>query len=632
MNWRLKSKIKFLFFLFTPIVFGIFLTSLVFGNNDFKKVPQADNIQNILIENTEPTIKEPEKPKYYYFRKDKDQKIKISAEAYVVGDLSTGEIILAKNQDTHFPIASVSKLMTALVADKNRVDEDIAKVSRTALNTYGENGGFYLGEKIKVTDLFYPLLMESSNDAAEVIAEFFGRENFLQKMNRQAVELKMTETSFKDPSGLSENNLSTAADLFKFAGYLNQKEENLLKITTNKSYSNKKHVWFSNNQFLHKKEYIGGKSGYIDESKQTVISIFSLPLGEKTSRPIGITLLRSTDRARDVENILSYLKKNIYYGGSGDANADWIKEKLDIPDVNDNYVRLIFGGDIMLDRGVKNSTMKNFGGDYSLLFKNLEIFKEADIVFANLEGPASDLGEDLGSLYSFRMDQSVVPALKGAGISILSVANNHVGDWGREAYEDTLDILKENEIYYTGGGKTSIEAEQPTIIEKNGIKVGYLGFSDVGPNWMAASETIPGLLLANNPRFAEIIKNASQQVDHLIVSFHWGDEYQDIHNARQELLAHKAIDNGAKIVVGHHPHVAQDIEVYKNGYIIYSLGNLIFDQAFSEKVMQGLLIEIELSKDGYMTAKKNIVKSNRLFQPDKVILGKEEIVKFKPVQ
>jgi poly-gamma-glutamate synthesis protein (capsule biosynthesis protein) len=326
------------------------------------------------------------------------------------------------------------------------------------------------------------------------------------------------------------------------------------------------------------------------------------------------------------------LKKNIYYGGSNDANADWIKEKLDIPDVNDNYVRLIFGGDIMLDRGVKNSTMKNFGGDYSLLFKNLEIFKEADIVFANLEGPASDKGEDLGNLYSFRMDQSVVPALKGAGISILSVANNHVGDWGREAYEDTLDLLKENEIQYAGGGKTSLEAEQPTIIEKNGIKIGYLGFSDVGPNWMAASETIPGLLLANNPRFAEIIKNASAQVDHLVVSFHWGDEYQDIHNARQELLAHKAIDNGAKIIVGHHPHVAQDIEVYKNGYIIYSLGNLIFDQGFSEKVMQGLLIEIELSADGYMTAKKNIVKSNRLFQPDKVILGKEEIVKFKPVQ
>jgi len=181
------------------------------------------------------------------------------------------------------------------------------------------------------------------------------------------------------------------------------------------------------------------------------------------------------------------------------------------------------------------------------------------------------------------MDPSVVPALSGAGFSVLSVANNHVGDWGRDAYIDTLSRLKENEIQYTGGGNNLQEAEQPTIIERNGMKIGYLGFSDVGPDWMQATDMDAGLLLASDSNFDSIIQNAAKQVDDLVVSFHWGVEYQTKHNARQELLAHKAIDDGAKIVIGSHPHVTQDTEVYKNSFIDYSLGNFIFDQYFSGK-------------------------------------------------
>jgi poly-gamma-glutamate synthesis protein (capsule biosynthesis protein) len=204
-----------------------------------------------------------------------------------------------------------------------------------------------------------------------------------------------------------------------------------------------------------------------------------------------------------------------------------------------------------------------------------------------------------------------------------------MGDWGRVAYIDTLSRLRENEILYTGGGFDKQSAEQPTIIEKYGIKIGYLGFSDQGPNWMGANTDLAGVLLANNPRFDEIIKNASTKVDYLVVSFHFGDEYQTIHNARQELLAHKAIDNGAKIVIGHHPHVMEDVEVYKNGYIAYSLGNLIFDQGYYKpEKKQGLILEVKLGSNKSMTVKKNIVKLNSVFQPDKVILGKEEKIKF----
>jgi poly-gamma-glutamate synthesis protein (capsule biosynthesis protein) len=174
----------------------------------------------------------------------------------------------------------------------------------------------------------------------------------------------------------------------------------------------------------------------------------------------------------------------------------------------------------------------------------------------------------------------------------------------------------------------SVEAEKPTIIEKYGMKIGFLGFSDVGPNWMKATEEKAGLLLASNPRFDEIIKNASKQVDYLIVSFHFGAEYKTVHNARQEFLAHQAVDDGAKIVIGHHPHVAEDTEVYNNSFIAYSLGNFIFDQAFSTNTMQGMLLNIKLSRDGSMTVQKNITKLNSVFQPYQIIKGKEEKVKF----
>src|SRR3989344_4223785 len=289
-------------------------------------------------------------------------------------------------------------------------------------------------------------------------------------------------------------------------------------------------------------------------------------------------------------------------------------------------------GDIMLDRGVQSSVVKNFGNDYSALFEKIpaKLLKNSDIAFANIEGTASDQGTDRKNLYSFHMDLSVVPALAGAGFDILSLANNHVGDWGQSAYIDTISRLKENEILYTGGGISETEAEMPIIIEKHGMKIGFLGFSDVGPNWMEAGPEKAGLLLASDPRLEEIISNATKQVDFLIVSFHWGEEYKPLHNFHQEDLAHRAVDNGAKLVIGHHPHVAQDTEVYKESFIAYSLGNFIFDQSWSKPTMQGLLLQVKLWKDGSMDVKKNTTYLNSVFQLDRITEGKEEKIKFNP--
>jgi len=569
-----------------------------------------------------------------YYTKPLAPALSISAKSYLVDDLDTGETILAKSEKEIRPIASVSKLMTALLTEEYLPEDAVATVSKKALATEGGNGDLRVGEKIKVSDLVYPLLMQSSNDAAEVIAEWIGRENFLAKMNERAKELLMFSTSYQDPTGLSPSNRSSPSDLLQLTKYIYGKRPELLTLTTKRSYGNGLHLWPSNNQFLRHEGYLGGKSGFTDEARQTVVSLFSAKLLEGGPRNVGIALLGSTDRKRDVESILKYLNKNVAYGVKPApkivAEVPKIIEDVivaPIPEaVDPDYVTLTFAGDIMMSRGVRSSVLKNFGGDYSLLFDKLDILKNSDIVFANLEGTASDKGMDLRNLYSFRMDPQVLPALKGGGISVLSVANNHIGDYGREAFTDTLARLKENEILYTGGGLNKAESERPVVIEKYGIKIGFLGFSDKGPQFMRATDTSPGILLATDSRMSEIIKSASRNVDYLIVSFHFGEEYQSTHDAKQSELAHMAIDNGAKIVIGHHPHVIQETEVYDGGFIAYSVGNFIFDQNFSTATMQGLLLEMKLYRDGAMTAKKNTVKLSPYFQPNQIIPGKEEKV------
>lgn len=608
------------------IFVGIICASVIFKVAGYDRVPQ---IQNVDTRTPAQEAPQDAAPKNFYFIKDSKVLPKVKADAYVIGDLDTGEIILKKNEARVFPIASVSKLMTALTASELPNADDTTIVSKSALKAYGKNGNLGIGEKIKLGDIFYPLLLESSNDAAEVIAEHFGRANFLQKMNQEAERLSLASTSFEDPSGLSPNNESSALDLFNLTGYIKKQKPDILSLTLNRSYTDKKHYWYSTNQFLRDDGYIGGKSGYTDEALQTVVSTFSLPLSELGTRNIGIVLLHTPDRKKDVESIVKYARKNIYYGGEADEKSNWVKTKEGVPEISEpDFVNLAFLGDIMLDRGVKSSVNKNFNGDYSALFENMDELNKSDIVFANLEGPVSDGGKDLHNLYSFRMDPGVVPALKGAGIDIVSVANNHVGDWGQDAYTDTLAHLKENEILYAGGGLNERETETPTIIEKNSMKIGYLAFSDKGPDWMQAADDKAGILSASNPRFDEIIQNASKQVDDLIVSFHFGEEYQATHNDRQEYLAHRAIDDGAKLIIGAHPHVVEDFETYKSGFIAYSLGNFIFDQQFSANTMQGMLLEIKLYKNGSLETTKNIVKLNSVFQPEKIIKEKVEKVKF----
>lgn len=292
-----------------------------------------------------------------------------------------------------------------------------------------------------------------------------------------------------------------------------------------------------------------------------------------------------------------------------------------------NKTTIVFVGDMMLDRGVETSVKNNFEGEFSKLFENLNELKDADILFANLEGPVSDIGNNVGSIYSFHMDPNILPVIKEASFDIVSFANNHVGDWNVKAFKDTLARLDNIGILKTGAGINKIDAETPAIIEKNGVKFGFLGFSDVGPTWMEAKDDTAGILLASDPNLPQIIQNAKTKVDVLIVSFHFGVEYKKVHNARQEKLAKTAIDNGADLIIGHHPHVIEDIGEYKGKPIVYSLGNFIFDQYFSKDTMEGMLYKVTFSGKEIINTESKIITLNKQYQPEGIFL-KEEVEKI----
>jgi poly-gamma-glutamate synthesis protein (capsule biosynthesis protein) len=283
----------------------------------------------------------------------------------------------------------------------------------------------------------------------------------------------------------------------------------------------------------------------------------------------------------------------------------WVGEPAEVSE--NKTITIILVGDIMLDRGVeyiiKTQGRPTSGGypDFKFPFlKIAEEFRNADILFGNLEGPISNKGTKVGSIYSFRNDPKAIEGLSYAGFNVISLANNHAFDYGREALEDTFLRLKTAGIDYVGAGFNEGEAYSSVVKEINGMRIAFLAYTNLGPETWKASEKNSGIAWISEKDFEKIredIKNAKSKSDILIVSLHSGEEYSSSPTQFQIEFSKMAIDAGADIVIGHHPHVVQKNEQYPSGYIFYSLGNFVFDQSFSEETMRGQIVKILIEDD-----------------------------------
>ena len=274
---------------------------------------------------------------------------------------------------------------------------------------------------------------------------------------------------------------------------------------------------------------------------------------------------------------------------------------------------LLFAGDVMLSRAVGDAMIRR--KDWCWPFRLASDFtRKADIFFGNLEGPISARGKSIGSPYPFRADPKAVEGLLCAGFDVMSVANNHIGDWGRPAAEDTFRILYENNIAYAGGGFDASEAHAAKVIEANGATFGFLAYTPYAPRSIIASEHESGVASFSVDAMIEDIAAARDGSDAVIVSLHFGDEYAQEENSDQRNWAHAAIDAGAKLVIGHHPHVVQRVEHYKDGSIAYSLGNFVFDQTFSSHTMEGLLLKVVFERGKITNIAQIKVKISNSFQ------------------
>ncbi|MFA5080511.1 MAG: CapA family protein [Candidatus Paceibacterota bacterium] len=304
-----------------------------------------------------------------------------------------------------------------------------------------------------------------------------------------------------------------------------------------------------------------------------------------------------------------------------------------LQNTNDSFrdVKLVATGDIMLSRGVNARMVKN-GNNYPFL-QVADYLKNGDIIFGNLESPIA-LGDTIaldGTV--FRARPGVEKSLKDAGFNVLSLANNHMGNQGPEGINFTIDSLKNIGILTSGAGKNIEEASTPAVITKNSLRFAFLSYTDgtIIPSSYEATDDNPGVLYMDENRLVNDIAEAKKMADFVIISMHAGNEYVYSPVQKQISFSHKAIDSGADLVIGHHPHRVQDVENYNGKYIFYSLGNFVFDQEWSIETKQGLIAEIYFNKKGVVDFNLIPVLINDYCQPS-ILDGDDAVEVFKNIK
>ncbi|MBN2325278.1 MAG: CapA family protein [Spirochaetes bacterium] len=284
-------------------------------------------------------------------------------------------------------------------------------------------------------------------------------------------------------------------------------------------------------------------------------------------------------------------KRELFDTGDGDTLlyefGGWLKSAFSI----------VAGGDIMLARGTRRY-MERYGCTYPFE-KIVQEVSRADVSVANLESPISTRGSKFfpfKGIY-FRADPSSLQGLVFAGFDVLALANNHALDWGVEAIEDTMTLLKREGILYTGVGQTRQQALEPAIVRVNGTSIAFLSYNCIYPFSVDGGGTRMVTLTLNEERARREIEVVKASHDVLVVLVHGGKEYLMHPEVEKVRLLRRLVDFGADVVLGTHPHVIQDMEVYHGGLIYYSLGNLVFDQNWSVETSRGLLVEISFIGD-----------------------------------
>ena len=249
--------------------------------------------------------------------------------------------------------------------------------------------------------------------------------------------------------------------------------------------------------------------------------------------------------------------------------------------------RLVFGGDVILARGVAEAARQS---RLSPLRNMASLFSKADIAFVNLESPFWDKKPYGASELIFRAEPPMIDALTSAGIDVVSTANNHARDCYYEGVEFTLGLLKRNGIAVAGSGENAEAAHADSVLERNGLRFGFLGYTFDQSNGNHF-DIDPRIAMLDIDQMRRDVAGMKRRAHVIVVSMHAGAEYWTRQHPVQTSFAQAAIEAGARLVVGHHPHVVQPVERYRDGIIFYSLGNLVFDQRRKE-TQAGLVVDV----------------------------------------
>ncbi len=240
---------------------------------------------------------------------------RVSATSFLVADIRTGEVYAERDATTPKPIASVTKLMTALVANETtHYDRLLAVSADDHRATEGTPGNIIRNDLVTVGDALYALLLESNNAVAYTLARHHGSENFMEWMNDKARAIGMTNTNFDDPSGISPENTASANDLFTMMKYIHNSQSYILGMSrqpqfTVRSESGSRYTLANFNHFAGNSQFVGGKVGYTNEARQTMTAIFDVKVGDETVT-IAIIVLGSADRKADVQALLSWFTRS----------------------------------------------------------------------------------------------------------------------------------------------------------------------------------------------------------------------------------------------------------------------------------------------------------------------------------